>query len=151
MYKKLTEEQQEKFKQYYLDGDSAFIIFQKLGQPYEFSSQANTRMRQYRIELELPKRGIGWYPKANHRKTSTKNQKIREKQKLLKRIGKLENMIPIWESKVANWRKELSKLLVELMRCKLYQKCGSSDYNCNDDFDAIRFCEARMKAKIING
>ena len=35
-------------------------------------------------------------------------------------------------------------------RCKLYKKCGSSNYNCNDDFDAARFCEARMKAKIEN-
>jgi len=33
-------------------------------------------------------------------------------------------------------------------RCKLYPECGSSNCNCNDDFDAIRFCEKRMRAKI---
>jgi len=34
------------------------------------------------------------------------------------------------------------------MKCKLYPKCGGSNYNCNDDFDALRFCKSRMTAKI---
>ena len=34
------------------------------------------------------------------------------------------------------------------MKCKLYSKCGSSAYNCCDDFEACRYCEARMMAKI---
>ena len=36
------------------------------------------------------------------------------------------------------------------MKCKLYCKCGTSRYNCCDDFEAKKFCLARMTAKIID-
>jgi hypothetical protein len=104
--KPLTCEQRKQFKELYLQGYSASLIFEKLGFPYDVNDtfKYNQRMRYYRVSLGLPKRGLNSKPKFTRHKVADKNAVT------MQRIEQLNKSIDYWQSKIAKWKHELRKL-----------------------------------------
>lgn len=110
MRKKLTVEQEKKFVDLYLKGYSALLIFRELGQGYKTTQGfiANTRMRSYRIKLRLPKRGIGF---AGITLANIKEQDpLIKRDKMLRRIAKINQMIQKTNGILLGWYKEKTLL-----------------------------------------
>jgi len=111
-YPKLTDEQEEQFKELYAKGYSARYIFKKLGQPYptEKGTVAASRMRLYRQKLKLPKRGRGFKSIRLFGEDAIL-QKERNRKRRLERIKLLEDRIQRWTNRIRKWKQELDKLV----------------------------------------
>ena len=107
-HKALTEEEEKKFKELYLEGYSATLIFEMLGQPYPKgnSARANGRMRTYRIKLGLNPRGMFSKPKYAQNRFKSDAEKIT----LQKRYKKIPIMIQNARKKIETWREEYREL-----------------------------------------
>lgn len=109
--------QQEQFKELYLKGYSATMIFREFNQYYDVNSpNASIRMQGYRRRLGLPKRGGGFKPTVS----ATNNPEILaeyQEQKRQLRIKKLRQMIPVWMKRVKLWANELQTLEQKANKC----------------------------------
>lgn len=102
----LSKEQQERFRQLYLQGYSAPLIFEKLGFPpavgWNESARYTFLARRYRKKLGLNVRerktiiGKHWCPPEE-----TKRKRD------IARIVKLKNSIMLAEAKIDKWKKEI--------------------------------------------
>ena len=109
--KELTGEQKLKFKELYMKGYSAPMIFKELGQDYGIKTwNANSRMRSYRIRLGLPKRGIGFKPTVKATHINVLAKKAQESAKRKKRINQIENAIIRYTKQIEKWKEELNDL-----------------------------------------
>ena len=116
-YKKLTNEQQEQFKELYLEGYSATRIFEQLGQYYEKgkSASAGSRMGYYRKKLGLPYREINVLERRRDKKYTRyfvleDDETTRQKKKAIKRIEKIKKNINNTKKRINKWRKEKENL-----------------------------------------
>ena len=101
----LTEGEQEKFRELYLKGYSASLIFEQLGKILKNRRDANVVMQRYIRSLKLPKRGLRFkgirrftHPKPSSEEMATRKQA--EFEKILrsiafheKRLKQLRNML----------------------------------------------------------
>ena len=110
--KKATKE--KIFTKYYLQDYSASLIFEKLGiiYPQYKTHLANSRMRQWRIKLGLPARGVGYKPKY-HRPSNKVKEELKVK-RAKKRLQKLPAMIQRARTKILLWQEETGRLEAEL-------------------------------------
>lgn len=103
MQKGLNEKQLAKFKELYLQGYSASLIFRKLGFQKATNFQTvSQRMSYYRNKLNLPLRGMGFRSPFQCRPPLID---IIERKK--RRVLKLERKISRWEIRLSSWKNDL--------------------------------------------
>ena len=110
MTKGLNLEQQQRFKELYLKGYSATMLFKELGIDYASNPWlANSRMRNYRLKFNLPKRFVGFQPSVRvvPNQVETLKKMMNKKRE---RIAQIKRLIPRWEDQIKTWKSELKQL-----------------------------------------
>lgn len=113
--KPLTKQQKEQFKELYLQGYSASLIFEKLGYPYspELQNKYQQLMRAYRIRLNLPLRGSGSVPKF---KRLAFDKAELSKLKRQQEIKRLKRQIASWTIRIEDWKRLLQTLEADISK-----------------------------------
>ena len=130
LHSSLNPDEQQRFKDLYMQGYSATSIFALLGQPYERSfmgqNAAQCRMVHYRKLLKLPKRYPGFHPI----RVVSRDEQIRLRARKQMMIQELAGRIELMTKRIEMWKTELRNLAAVEVEAKTRMPSGFHCQTC---------------------